>query len=151
MTSSRRRAERASSLKMSVYETDLRRRLAAFPRDAHAWFSLGKHLGSRGRHREAEGAIRKAISLNPQPKQFWEELEKVLSLLKESSIVDEIDRRIDRLKQIEESVDGVETKSVSSDVSPCVSCEHYTYYGCSKGQSCDALLSWRAALLRASE
>jgi hypothetical protein len=55
------------------------------------------------------------------------------------------------LKQIEESVDGVAAPLVSSDVSPCVSCEHYTYYGCSKGQSCDALLNWRASLLRASE
>ncbi|MHA2020786.1 MAG: tetratricopeptide repeat protein [Candidatus Thorarchaeota archaeon] len=151
MTSSKRGADSVSPLKMSVYETDLRRRLAAFPRDAHAWFSLGKHLGSRGQHREAERAIRKAISLNPQPKQFWEELEKVLSLLKKTGIVDEIDRRIDRLKQIEESVEGVEANPVSSDVSPCVSCEHYTYYGCSKGQSCDALLRWRATLLRASE
>ncbi|MHA1926425.1 MAG: hypothetical protein ACW974_10965 [Candidatus Thorarchaeota archaeon] len=151
MTSSRQRADSGSSLKMSVYEADLRRRLAAFPRDAHTWFSLGKHLGSRGRHRDAEGAIRKAISLNPQPKQFWEELEKVLSQLKKSNIVDEIDRRIDRLKEIEESVDEVDTRPASSDVSPCVSCEHYTYYGCSKGQSCDALLSWRATLLRASE
>ena len=151
MTSSRRRADSVSPLKMSAYESDLRRRLAAFPRDAHAWFTLGKHLGTRGRHREAESAIRKAISLNPQPKQFWEELEKVLSLLKKTSIVEEIDRRIDRLKQIEESVDGVENRPVSSDVSPCVECEHYTYYGCSKGQTCDDLLSWRATLLRASE
>ena len=151
MTSSRRRGESVSPLKMSAYESDLRRRIATFPRDAHTWYSLGKYLSTRGRHSEAEGAIRKAISLNPQPKQYWEELEEVLSLLKKTSIVKEIDRRIDRLKQLEESVDGAKTTSVSTDVSPCVSCEHYTYYGCSKGQSCDALLSWRAQLLRASE
>ncbi|MFX0055890.1 MAG: tetratricopeptide repeat protein [Candidatus Hermodarchaeota archaeon] len=151
MTSSRRRVNSVSPLKMSAYESDLRRRIATFPRDAHTWFSLGKYLSTRGRHREAEGAIRKAISLNPQPKQYWEELEEVLSVLRQTTIVDELDRRIDRLKKLEESVDGAKPSRASSDVSPCVSCEHYTYYGCSKGQSCDTLLSWRAQLLRASE
>ncbi len=150
MTSARRRAESVSPLKMSVYESDLRRRIAAFPRDSNAWFSLGQHLGSRGRHLEAEGAIRKAISLNPQPKQYWEELEKVLTLLSGSTLIDEIDRRIDRLKQIEESIEGAEVVP-GSDISPCVSCEHYTYYGCSKGQSCDILLRWRTNMLRASQ
>ena len=151
MTSSRRRADSVSPLKMSAYESDLRRRIATFPRDAHTWFSLGKYLRTRGRHREAEGAIRKAISLNPRPKQYWVELEEVLSILKKTNIVTEIDRRIDRLKKLEKSVKGEAPKHASSDVSPCVSCEHYTYYGCSKGQSCDLLLGWRANLLRASE
>jgi len=151
MTSSRRRVDSVSPLKMSAYESDLRRRIATFPRDAHTWFSLGKYLHTKGRHREAEGAIRKAISLNPQPKQYWEELEEVLSHLKKTGIVKEIDQRIDRLKKLEESVDGAGSSRVSSEVSPCVSCEHYTYYGCSKGQSCEILLSWRAHLLRASE
>jgi tetratricopeptide (TPR) repeat protein len=151
MTSRRRRVDSVSPLKMSAYESDLRRRIATFPRDAHTWFSLGKYLNTRGRHREAEGAIRKAISLNPRPKQYWEELEEVLSILKKTGIVKEIDRRIDRLKKLEKSVDGARPSNVASDVSPCVSCEHYTYYGCSKGQSCDALLNWRAHLLRASE
>jgi tetratricopeptide (TPR) repeat protein len=151
MTSTRRRADSVSPLKMSAYESDLRRRLATFPRDAHTWFSLGKHLGSRGRNREAESAIRKAISLNPRPKLYWEELEKVLKVLGRSNIVDEIDRRIDRLKQIEDSVEEKSPSTVSSDVSPCVSCSHYTYYGCAKGQACEVLLSWRANLLRASE
>jgi tetratricopeptide (TPR) repeat protein len=151
MTSSRRRVDSVSPLKMSAYESDLRRRIATFPRDAHTWFSLGKYLNTRGRHREAEEAIRKAISLNPRPKQYWEELEEVLSLLKKTSIVEEIDQRIDRLKKLEESVNGAGSSRISSDVSPCVSCEHYTYYGCSKGQSCDALLTWRAHLLRVSE
>ncbi len=147
MTSSRRKTGSVSPLKMTAYESDLRRRLAAFPRNAHAWFSLGKHLSLRGRHREAENAIRKAISLNPQPKEFWEELEKTLSQLGKTNIIDEIDRKIDRLKQIEKHVDGV----TASEISPCVSCEYYTYYGCSKGHSCDALLSWRTNLIRASE
>jgi cytochrome c-type biogenesis protein CcmH/NrfG len=150
MTSARRRVESVSPLKMSVYESDLRRRIAAFPRDSYAWFSLGQHLVSRGRHHEAEGAIRKAISLNPQPRQYWEELDKVLSILRGSNIIDEIDRRIDRLKEIEESIEAADALP-RTDISPCVSCEYYTYYGCSKGQSCDMLIHWRTKMVRASE
>ncbi|MHA2311596.1 MAG: tetratricopeptide repeat protein [Candidatus Thorarchaeota archaeon] len=151
MTSTKRRADSISPLKMSSYESDLRMRLATFPRDAHTWFSLGKHLSSRGRHREAEGAIRKAISLNPRPKIYWEELEKLLKELGRSNIINEIDRRIDRLKQVEESLEEKQSSSTSTDISPCVSCSHYTYYGCAKGQACEVLLSWRSNLLHASE
>ncbi|MFW9845434.1 MAG: tetratricopeptide repeat protein [Candidatus Thorarchaeota archaeon] len=151
MTSSRAGGHSTSPLKVTAYESDLRTRLAAFPRDAHTWFSLGKHLGTRGRYREAEHALRKAISLNPQPTQYWDELEKVLSHLGRTTIIDEIDRRMDRLKKIEEVLEEPVTTPSSVDVSPCVSCEYYTYYGCSKGQSCDSLLLWRSTLTRASE
>jgi len=119
----------ASGVSMSTMEQDLRRRLATFPNDANAWYLLGKYLSSQGRHDEAEMAIRKALSLNPKPTQFWSELERVL-----------MDQG--RSAGAESSSDGID------DVSPCVSCEDYTYYGCSRGQQCNKLLKWRAVIAR---
>ncbi|MFX1416557.1 MAG: tetratricopeptide repeat protein, partial [Promethearchaeota archaeon] len=67
--------------KTTAYEDDLRRRLSAFPRDSQSWYSLGCYLHSIGRLKEAEEALRKAISLNPQPPHFWRELESILTSL----------------------------------------------------------------------
>ncbi|MHA2320875.1 MAG: tetratricopeptide repeat protein [Candidatus Thorarchaeota archaeon] len=58
----------------AIYEEDLRRRIATFPRDVLAWFALGRYLRSVGRLREAEKALRKAVLINPGPLPFWEEL-----------------------------------------------------------------------------
>ncbi|NHJ12822.1 MAG: tetratricopeptide repeat protein [Candidatus Thorarchaeota archaeon] len=118
-----------SGANMGTMEQDLRRRLAAFPRDANSWYLLGKHLSSRGRHEEAEMALRKAISLNPKPSHFWSELERVLMDLGASA--------------------GTESPSDGfDDVSPCISCPEYTYYGCSRGQQCDVLLRWRTVMAK---
>ncbi len=122
----------ASGVSTSTMEQDLRLRIATFPRDANAWFLLGKFLSSRGRHDEAEMALRKALSLNPKPTHFWKELERIL-----------MDQG--RSAGMSSSSDGFD------DVSPCVSCPDYTYYGCSKGQQCNTLLKWRAVMARLTQ
>ena len=132
---------------MTPREADLRLRLKTFPRDAFAWYMLGKHLRTRGRHKEAEEALRKAVSINPGPSRFWEELASVLMDLGQLDEAYALADRIregsasskDRLASIEKKVDEVP--------SPCVSCEHYTYYGCSKGSPCLAFTQWRAKML----
>ena len=122
----------ASGVSMSTMEQDLRRRVATFPRDANAWFLLGKHLSTRGRHDEAEMAIRKALSINPKPTHFWKELERVLMDQGRSA--------------------GTDSPSTGfDDVSPCVSCPDYTYYGCSRGHQCNTLLKWRAVMARLAQ
>lgn len=141
---------RRSSESMSPREADLKLRLKTFPRDAFAWYMLGKHLRSRGRHEEAEAALRKAVELNPGPNRFWEELASALMDLgrldEAYTLADRIRDRtpttgddVVKLKNIEKSIDDVP--------SPCVSCEHYTYYGCSRGATCEAFNQWRARLV----
>ncbi len=127
--------------KTTAYEDDLRRRLSAFPRDSQSWYNLGRYLHSIGRLKEAEAALRKAISLNPRPPHFWSELESILTSLgrpTKARLADSIRDRIADLRMDEERADVT-----TDDVSPCVSCKEYTYYGCSRGKVCDLLLRWR--------
>jgi tetratricopeptide (TPR) repeat protein len=131
----------AGPTKTTAYEDDLRRRLSAFPRDAQSWCNLGRHLHSIGRLKEAEAALRKAISLNPRPPHFWRELEGILTALgrpPKDRTSDSIRDRLANLRRIEKKVDAT-----TDDVSPCVSCKDYTYYGCSRGKACDLILKWR--------
>jgi tetratricopeptide (TPR) repeat protein len=134
----------------SPREADLRLRLKTFPRDAFAWYMLGKHLRSRGRHEEAEEALRKAVSLNPGPNRFWEELASALMDLgrldEAYELADRVrtkdtgdNNQLEKLKKIEKSVD--------ENSSPCVNCEHYTYYGCARGAPCEAFAEWRARVI----
>ena len=132
-------------------ESDLRLRLRTFPRDAFAWFMLGKYLREHERYAEAEQALRKAVSINPGPSRFWEELAEALTDLgrldEAYALADSLRTGskakpgdLEKLKEIEQTID--------ESSSPCVSCEHYTYYGCSRGQSCEALIQWRARLAK---
>ncbi|TFF91496.1 tetratricopeptide repeat protein [Candidatus Thorarchaeota archaeon] len=141
---------RRSDEPMTPREADLRLRLKTFPRDAFAWYMLGKHLRSRGRHEEAEAALRKAVALNPGPNRFWEEL---ASALMDLGQLDEAYELADRIRgnktEAKAEVAKLEKleKSIDDIPSPCVSCEHYTYYGCSKGVPCEAFNQCRARMV----
>ncbi|MFW9811589.1 MAG: tetratricopeptide repeat protein [Candidatus Thorarchaeota archaeon] len=138
----------------TIYETDLRRRLATFPRDVLAWFALGKYLRSVGRLQEAEESLRKATSLNPGPLPFWEELALTLvdlGRIDEAYAIcdqnlrkkdDTIVKRLEELRKLERSAGA----DYPEETSPCVACPEYTYYGCSRGCECDAIVRWRSAI-----
>jgi len=133
----------------TVRESDLRMRLKTFPRDAQSWYSLGSLMRSTGNLEEAESSLRRAISLNPRPIHFWDELARVLM---DQGRIDEayqlyddgtrrasasIKNELEHLRQLERTVD-------SDDTSPCISCSDYSYYGCSRGKTCDAIIRWRS-------
>ncbi|KXH75660.1 MAG: hypothetical protein AM326_08815 [Candidatus Thorarchaeota archaeon SMTZ-45] len=146
----------ASTTKTSsaIYEADLRTRLATFPRDVLAWFALGRYLRSVGRLREAEDALRKAVAINPKPMPFWEELALTLvdlGRIDEAYAIcdknlrrndDSIQKRVAELRRLERSADT----QYPAETSPCVACPEYTYYGCSRGAECDAIVRWRSAM-----
>lgn len=143
----------------AMYESDLRIRLATFPRDVLAWFALGRYLRSVGRLKEAEEALRKAVSLNPGPIPFWEELALTLvelGQLDEAYTIcdknmrkndDSIRKRLEELRKLERSADS----KYPEGTSPCIACPEYTYYGCSRGAECDAIVRWRSAMAGASQ
>jgi hypothetical protein len=99
-----------------------------------------------------------AVTLNPGPLPFWEEL--ALTLVDLGRIdeayticdknlrknADSIQRRLEELRKIERSV----TAEYPAETSPCVACPEYTYYGCSRGSECDAIVRWRSAIANAS-
>jgi hypothetical protein len=134
----------------AVMESDLRMRLRTFPRDAQAWFNLGSHLRSAQRFEEAEEALRKAISLNPGPAHFHQELGLILIALgrldeayhyldgRRSGASGSLSAEAESLREI----DTIKTAEVDV-VSPCVECPAYSYYGCSKGASCELVMEWR--------
>ncbi|MFX1482649.1 MAG: tetratricopeptide repeat protein [Promethearchaeota archaeon] len=138
----------------AIYESDLRTRLATFPRDVLAWFALGKYLRSVGRLKEAEEALRKAVTINPGPIPFWEELALTLvdlGQLDEAYRIcdkrmrknnDSINRRLEELRRLERSAE----EDYPQETSPCVACPEYRYYGCSRGKECDAIVRWRSAI-----
>jgi tetratricopeptide (TPR) repeat protein len=146
----------ASTAKTSsaIYEADLRRRIATFPRDVLAWFALGKYLRSVGRLAEAEEALRKVVTINPGPPPFWEELALTLvdlGRLDEAYTIcdknlrrntDSIQKRVAELRKLERSADS----QYPEETSPCVACPEYTYYGCSRSTECDAIVRWRSAM-----
>ncbi|MFW9963542.1 MAG: tetratricopeptide repeat protein [Candidatus Sifarchaeia archaeon] len=148
------RVASTSKTSSAIYEADLRTRLATFPRDVLAWFALGRYLRSIGRLREAEDALRKAIAINPKPAPFWEELALTLvdlGRIDEAYTIcdqnlrrdnDSIQKRVAELRKLERSADI----EYPSETSPCVACPEYTYYGCSKGSECDAIVRWRSAM-----
>ncbi|TFH00397.1 MAG: tetratricopeptide repeat protein [Candidatus Thorarchaeota archaeon] len=133
----------------TVRESDLRTRLKTFPRDAQSWYSLGSLLRSVGNFEEAESSLRRAISLNPGPTHFWDELARILMDLgrleeayqlydggtKRASF--SIKKELEDFRQLERKIDAEET-------SPCIACSDYSYYGCSKGKTCDAIIRWRS-------
>ena len=133
----------------TVRESDLRTRLKTFPRDAQSWYTLGSLLRSSGNFEEAESSLRRAISLNPGPTHFWDELARTLmdmGRIEEAyQLYDggtkrassSIKKELEDLRQLERKIDAEET-------SPCISCTDYSYYGCSKGKSCDAIIRWRS-------
>jgi len=137
----------------SVTESDLRIRLRAFPRDAQTWYKLGFYLRSIKRLEEAEEALRKAISLNPGPTHFHEELTHTLMELgkldeayqlcdsRRQPVVNSLSDEIEALRGIERVV--VEEVDL---ISPCIACPEYTYYGCSNGGACESIIQWRARI-----
>jgi hypothetical protein len=137
----------------AVIESDLRMRLRTFPRDAQAWFKLGSHLRSVHRLEEAEEALRKAISLNSGPAHFHQELGFILIAL---GRLDEAYRYLDgrrsgasgSLSAEVESLREIDRAEISEldVISPCVECPDYSYYGCSKGASCQLVMEWRTKI-----
>ena len=136
-----------------VIESDLRMRLRTFPRDAQTWFKLGSYLRSVQRFDEAEESLRKAISLNPGPAHFHQELGLILIAL---GRLDEAYRCLDgrrsgasgSLSAEVESLREIDRAKVSEldVISPCVECPDYSYYGCSKGASCQLVIEWRTKI-----
>ncbi len=137
----------------TAYEDDLRRRLSAFPRDAQSWYSLGRHLRTLSRFEEAEAALRKAISINPRPPHFWLELEGTLVDLGKRTEETTTTKSRDSVADSLESLRRIEKRTLrdAREVSPCISCKDYTYYGCSRGQVCDAILKWRSEMTGGQE
>jgi tetratricopeptide (TPR) repeat protein len=133
----------------TVRESDLRTRLKTFPRDAQSWYSLGSLLRSVSRLEEAESSLRRAISLNPGPTHFWDELARTLmdmGRIEEAyHLYDEGTRSASTsIKKELEELRQLERKSKAEETSPCVSCPDYSYYGCSKGETCNTIIQWRA-------
>ena len=133
----------------AVRESDLRTRLKTFPRDAQSWYSLGSLLRSAGNLEEAESSLRKAISLNPGPIHFWDELARILmdqGRIEEAyQLYDGGTRRVSAsIKKELQDLRKIESKVDEDETAPCVSCPDYSYYGCSKGKTCDAIIRWRA-------
>lgn len=143
----------SSDVPSTVTESDLRIRLRTFPRDAQTWYKLGFYLRSVKRLEEAEEALRKAISLNPGPTHFHEELTRTLIELgkldeayqlcdsQRQSTVSSLRDEIQEFREIERVVDD-ETDLVS----PCIACPEYTYYGCSSRGVCESIIHWRARI-----
>ncbi|TFG32982.1 hypothetical protein EU527_09060 [Candidatus Thorarchaeota archaeon] len=133
----------------SVIEDDLRTRLRTFPRDSQSWFLLGAYLRSVGLLKEAEESLRKAISINPGPTHFWEELTRTLmdmGRLEEAyqlydsgkrAASSSIKKELEKMRMLEQKIEDID------ETSPCISCKNYSYYGCSKGGICDSILQWR--------
>ena len=133
----------------TVREADLRTRLKTFPRDAQSWYSLGSLLRSTGNFEEAEASLRRAISLNPRPTHFWDELARTLmdmGRIEEAyQLYDGGTRRASTsIKSELEDLRKLERKINAEETAPCVSCTDYSYYGCSKGKTCDAIIRWRS-------
>ena len=143
----------------AIYEADLRRRIATFPRDVLGWFALGRYFRSVGRLKEAEEALRTAVSINPGPVTIWEELALTLvdlGRIDEAYRIcdqnlrrndDSIQKRVAELRKLERSPDS----QYPSETSPCVACPEYTYYGCSRGSECDAIVRWRSVMANATQ
>ena len=140
----------------NIRETDLRTRLRTFPRDAQSWFSLGAYLRSVERFEEAEEALRKAISINPGPTHFWEELTRTLmdmGRLEEAyhlydsgkrTASSSIKAELEKMRQLEKNIEDTD------ETSPCISCKDYSYYGCSKGGMCESIIQWRMRIQKVS-
>ena len=133
----------------TIRESDLRTRLRTFPRDAQSWYTLGFLLRSTGNLEEAENTLRRAISLNPGPTHFWDELARVLMdmgrIQEAYQLYDGGKRRAsDSLKKDLEDLRKIDCNAEANETSPCISCPDYSYYGCSKGGTCSMILQWRA-------
>ncbi|TFG32959.1 tetratricopeptide repeat protein [Candidatus Thorarchaeota archaeon] len=133
----------------TVRESDLRTRLKTFPRDAQSWYSLGSLLRSNGNLEEAESSLRRAISLNPGPTHFWDELARTLMDMGRIEEAYQLydggtGRASSSIKKELEDLQHLERKIDAEETSPCISCTDYSYYGCSKGKTCDAIIRWRS-------
>jgi cytochrome c-type biogenesis protein CcmH/NrfG len=133
----------------TVREADLRTRLKTFPRDAQSWFSLGSLLRTNGKLEEAESSLRRAISLNPGPTHFWDELARTLMDMgridEAYQLYDGVVRRAsDKIKQELDRQRQIEHQAKTDETSPCISCPDYSYYGCSKGETCELIIRWRS-------
>jgi tetratricopeptide (TPR) repeat protein len=127
--------------------------LRTFPKDAQSWFLLGKLLRTGSNLSQAEDALRKAISLNPNPPHFWLELAQVLDGLGMGSEATEIRQQIIvkakdlDISSLQATIEASRDENSLVSVSPCISCSHYTYYGCSKKEQCSKLIEWRDSIL----
>jgi predicted Zn-dependent protease len=137
----------------SLSERNLRTRLRTFPKDAQSWFLLGKLLRTGEKLKPAEDALRKAISINPAPPHFWLELARVLDDLGIDSEATNIRHQLVEkakvldLSSLKATIEASKTKDSLVAVSPCISCSHYTYYGCNKRDQCSELREWRSSVL----
>jgi tetratricopeptide (TPR) repeat protein len=145
--------QQPENLTGSLSEGDLRIRLQTFPKDAQSWFLLGKLLRTNSKLRPAEEALRKAISINPSPPHFWLELAGVLDELGLDSEATDIRQKIvAKAREVDVSslrgaLQASRKENSLVSVSPCISCSHYTYYGCRKRGECSELKQWRDSIL----
>lgn len=146
----------------SIYEQDLRMKLAAFPNDAHTWYLLAQLHHTQQNLEVAERALRKAISLNPSPIHFWYELSVVLKdmgrIEEAATIRSQLRKQRGDMSQnkfpdtIESHLsatrkdDGLKTEKPRISHSPCIDCKDYSYYGCSKSEPCANLIEWQSNL-----
>jgi tetratricopeptide (TPR) repeat protein len=138
-----------SKIHISQYERDLRNKLAAFPKDAQTWYYLAIHLRHENRLREAEEALRQAISLNSVPQHFFTEL---ATILERTGRIEEANKFWERIERphYHPKFGGSSTQTTDEShfddrgISPCLDCEKYTYYGCSQGEPCAKFVVWRA-------
>jgi predicted Zn-dependent protease len=145
----------------AAQEENLRLRISTFPNDSHSWFLLGCVLRKQKRLKEAERALRRAVTLNPAPTVFWSELALVLQALGHDAIDP------DQLKALgPEMPESEQPPAIAASVrrtkredslrkseaiprmnahvtSPCISCPDYTYYGCRRREACADLIRWR--------
>ncbi|MGY5852940.1 MAG: tetratricopeptide repeat protein [Candidatus Thorarchaeota archaeon] len=138
---------------ITTYESDLRTRLSTFPYDAQGWYCLGCHLHHEHRLQEAEESLRKAIRFNTKPIHFWSELAAVLSTMGRHEEASSILQRIgeDTKQAVGEDLHKTRSLHRLRDIrgtSPCIDCQDYTYYGCSRGEPCGRFVVWRSGMSR---
>ncbi len=142
---------------------DLKTRVRAFPKDANSWFLLGQHLRKMNNLRGAEGALRKALNLNPLPDAFWIELAKLFSDLgieveladlknwmskdgAKANIIVSLEQTL-HLEEFPLLLRPTSRSKVSQcfEVSPCIECPEYRYYGCTRDAPCEDYRRWRSS------
>ncbi len=146
------REHTSSGTYLTVYEDDLRRRITTFPRDAQGWFYLGSHLRRQKRYDESERALRKAIEINSAPPHFIIELALLFEETGRTSEAEEAlqtlgryRQRFDIMKEVTKSKGDDNIRVAIDKPSPCIECNDYTYYGCSRSEPCAKFIVWRSS------
>ena len=117
-------------------EHDLRIRVTTFPNDAYSWFLLGRNLRMSSKCTEAERALRRAVTIDPNQVQFWLELATVLDQLGFHTDAQAIRQNAGEKGALQANI--IETRR-SDRISVCIDCDKHTYYGCTQAGRCDKI------------